>query len=316
MSNPACRGSNVPKVIKKRDNRLHVVCIETGAAFGTLVEAGLELLDISMVTTLNYARDKVCFEAFLTNAAKAERLRRVLKKALGVWAAGEFWRLTVRTLRAEDWQESWKRHFKTQRVARRIVIKPSWEKFKARPGDCVIELDPGMSFGTGQHFTTRSCLRLIDEAACQCRSDASLLDIGCGSGVLAIAAAKLGFKRVTGLDNDTNAVRIARENAVLNGVAARTAFSEANIAALRRRRPFDVVVANILAVTLEACAKQIAHLVARGPDARLILAGILAAQYLAVKTCYEKLGFHEVRRLTNGEWASGMFEAKRVRKKK
>ncbi len=315
MTNPAFKGSDVPKVIKKRDSRLHVVCIESGAEFGALVEAGLELLDISMVTTLDYARGKICFEAFLTNAAKAERLRRVLDKALGAWAAGESWRLTVRTLRDVDWQDAWKRHFKTQRVSRRIVIKPSWEKFKARPGDCVVELDPGMSFGTGQHFTTRSCLRLIDEAACQCPAGASLLDIGCGSGVLAIAAAKLGFRRVTGLDNDTNAVRIAKENAGLNGVADRVTFSEANIAALRRRRPFDVVAANILAVTLEACARQIARLVARGPDARLILAGILAAQYPAVKTCYEKLGFHEVRRLTDGEWSSGMFETRNARKK-
>ena len=306
----------MPKVIKKCDGHLHVVRIETGAEFGALVEAGLDLLGVSMVITLNYTRGKVYFEAFLTNAARAERLRRVLDEALRAWAAGESWRLTVRTLRAVDWQDAWKRHFKTQRVSRRIVIKPSWENFKARPGDCVIELDPGMSFGTGQHFTTRSCLRLIDEAARQCRPGASLLDIGCGSGVLAIAAAKLGFKRVTGLDNDTNAVRIAKENAALNGVEARTSFSEANIAALRRRRPFDVVAANILAVTLEACAAKIVRLVARRPYARLILAGILAAQYPAVKICYEKLGFREVRRLTNDEWTSGMFEIKNARKKR
>ena len=114
-----------------------------------------------------------------------------------------------------DWRESWKKHFGVQRIGRALVVKPSWTQYRLKGGEIVIEIDPGMAFGTGQHPTTAMCLRALEELV---RPGMRVLDLGCGSGILAIAAAKLGAARVLALDIDPNAVRAARENAAANGV--------------------------------------------------------------------------------------------------
>ena len=112
----------------------------------------------------------------------------------------------IERLEPEEWTDAWKRFFHTARVSDRIVIHPVWEPIDAAPGDIVIDIDPGMSFGTGLHPTTRSCLRLLDETAAESGGLGAVLDLGCGSGILAIAAAKLGAPSVAALDFDPDAV--------------------------------------------------------------------------------------------------------------
>ena len=159
-----------------------------------------------------------------------------------------------------------------------------------------------MSFGTGNHATTQACLQFLDTLATAdtCRS---VLDMGCGSGILAIAARQLGFEQVAGFDNDLDAVAIAKENAADNG--AGVVVEVCDLAQNTRRA--DIVVANILAPVLIEHAVAIAAAVNVGPQGALILSGILDTQYAAVRAAYEVQGFAEQRSLLIGEWRSGWF---------
>lgn len=209
----------------------------------------------------------------------------------------------VAKVRREDWSESWKRFFKTMRVSPRLVVRPPWEEYQARDGEHVIVLDPGMSFGTGKHATTRTCLEFIDELAGD-NPERDFLDIGCGSGILSIAAAKLGFHPVSGIDIDGDAVRIAAENAAAND--AKAAFFTEDLSKCERRA--CVVVANVLAPVLIEHARQVAGCVMDdGCGSALVLSGILDTQYPAVREAYGACGFVERRSVLDGEWRSGVF---------
>jgi ribosomal protein L11 methyltransferase len=133
----------------------------------------------------------------------------------------------LRRLAETDWAEAWKAHYHVLPIGRRLVIKPTWEAFVPQPDQVVIELDPGLAFGSGLHATTRLCLELMEE---HLRPGQRVLDVGTGSGILAIAAARLGAAAVVALDNDAEAVRVARENVALNGVADRVAVQAGSLA--------------------------------------------------------------------------------------
>lgn len=168
----------------------------------------------------------------------------------------------------EDWAESWKEHFHIERFGQHLVVVPTWRRFDPQPGDITIALDPGMAFGTGQHETTRMCLEALESAV---RPGAHVLDVGCGSGILAIAAARLGAREVLALDIDANCARITAENARLNGVAidARTGTLDA----VSPTAGFDLVVANIIARVIIEIAPQL--VAALAPDGRLIVSGVI-----------------------------------------
>ena len=206
------------------------------------------------------------------------------------------------TVKAEDWSESWKRFFSVVRVSPRLVVRPPWEEYKPEDDERVITLDPGMSFGTGRHATTQACMGFLDDLA---REDASrdVLDIGTGSGTLSIAAAKLGFRHVRGIDNDPDAVRIAAENAAENDVVA--SFSVEDLAFCDLTA--TIVVANVLATVLTQFATAVAKTVRPVVGNALILSGILDEQYAGVREAYTALGFQEVRSVLIGEWRSGLF---------
>jgi ribosomal protein L11 methyltransferase len=285
---------------------LYAVTIETGLDFSAVVETGLECLGLEMVSWTDVERQRVTFQEFLASRAGASVRVKALREALASWATDEQWTVEVRRLRAQDWSESWKRFFRTERISPRLVVKPSWERYRPAPGERVVVIDPGLSFGTGQHFTTRSCLRFIDEIALQ-GTEGQFLDLGCGSGILGIAAAKLGFKDVLAVDNDPEALAVARENVSKNRVAARVSCKVADIAGVRRKGPFRVIVANILAGVLREHAAEVAGMLDRHAASRLCLAGILAHQYPGVRDAYLAAGLREVSTLTDGEWMSGCF---------
>ena len=181
----------------------------------------------------------------------------------------------VSVIRNEDWANNWKVHFKPVRIGERLVIKPTWEEYQKVAGDLVIQIDPGMAFGTGAHPTTRMCLESL-ERICFNESGGKLpdpvLDVGTGSGVLSIAAALMGATRITAVDIDPEAVRVTRENLELNGVADVVAASTTNLGDLPGE--YGVVVANILAEELVRLADQLTAKVA--PGGWLILSGILS----------------------------------------
>jgi ribosomal protein L11 methyltransferase len=202
----------------------------------------------------------------------------------------------VADLPEEDWSEGWKRDLAPFTVGR-VFIRPSWVAAGAPPGAAEVVLDPGMAFGTGTHPTTALCLAAID-ALLALRPGASLLDVGTGSGLLAIAAAKLGARRAAGTENDPVALRVAGENAARNGVALELHLAPPEEVPGR----FDVVVANILANTLVELAPALA--VKLAPGGALLLSGILAGQEDEVRAAGEAAGLvHDGgRSAAQGEW--------------
>ena len=212
----------------------------------------------------------------------------------------------LESLPREDWAESWKRFFKVLRVSPRVTVRPPWEEYVPQsPDEIVVTVEPGMSFGTGLHATTQSCLRFLEELAGDGGRARSVADLGCGSGILSIAAAKLGFSPVSGVDYDLAAVRAAAENAARNDCAW-IPFTRCDVTCDPIPRA-DVVVANILAPVLRASAPHVAAAVNDGPRAALVLSGILETQWDSVRSAYEAEGFVEARTALDGEWKSGLL---------
>lgn len=211
--------------------------------------------------------------------------------------------ITEKQIKQENWAESWKKHFKPLRIGGKLLVKPSWSKMPARKNEAVVILDPGLSFGTGNHPTTEFCL----EALVSARSSESqnLLDAGCGSGILAIAAAKIGYSPVEAFDFDPEAVRIAKANAESNSAAIKLARKD--LTKMKLGKAFDVVCANLIDDLLIAHAPLLATAVK--PGGTLILAGILIRQYPAVKKAFASLGFREIASKEKTEWKSGAFRA-------
>ncbi len=281
--------------------QLTVVSAEVSAAW---VDAMLDALSVHPFTPTAWEdveRGTCCIDIFLEDAAAAAGVCDTVREtgaALGLALAP-----VVSQLAREDWTESWKRFFRVERVSERVVIRPVWESYAAQPSEVVIDIEPGMSFGTGNHGTTRACLEFIDQIAGQ-RAGRSMLDMGCGSGILAIGAAKLGFHPVRGFDNDPDAVAIARDNARLNGVEAELEVCE--LADNARRA--DVVVANILAPVLIGHAAEIARAVLPGKDSALVVSGILEAQYPDVLSAFARHGFRERESRIIAGWRSGWLQ--------
>ena len=216
--------------------------------------------------------------------------------------------ITVKRLRAEDWAESWKRHFRPLEIGSTLLLKPSWSRRRPRKNQVVVVLDPGLSFGTGHHATTAFCLAQLT-AFRRPRQRQSFLDIGTGSGILAIAAAKLGYKPVHAIDSDVEAIRVARANAAQNGVAGRICFRWQDLTRLPRvgRNRFDLICANLVYdVLLEGRARLVHRL---GASGRLVLAGILGTQFASIRNAYKTAGLRLVGSRKRSGWHSGAFAA-------
>ena len=213
-------------------------------------------------------------------------------------------------LKREDWAESWKLHFKPMVVSERLAVSPSWEKFQTLPGQALIILDPGMSFGTGQHATTKFCLasidRFITELKARGQSEISLLDAGSGSGILAIAGKILGCNRVDAFDIDPDTIAVARENAQKNGIRdEELSLKTASLAEYVSEIRYDIVAANILSSALIAGKEKLLSFC--HPGTFLILAGILDSEYDRVKEAFESETCRELFSTQEKEWRGGAF---------
>jgi len=214
--------------------------------------------------------------------------------------------ISVKKIKRERWAESWKKHFKPIEISPALLIKPSWSKRRPRKHQAMVVLDPGLSFGTGQHPTTEFCLKQLVTAR---RPDArqSFLDIGTGSGILAIAAAKLGYRPVDAFDSDPEAVRVARFNAERNGVLGKIHLARRDL----KHWPggsspqCDVICANLIFELLMSERDRIVGHLKKG--GRLVLAGILEAQFASVQKHYQATGLRLNVVETEREWKSGEF---------
>lgn len=200
----------------------------------------------------------------------------------------------------ENWAESWKQFFKPRRIGKQWVIRPTWEEFDAREDDHVIVLDPGQAFGTGDHPTTRGCLELMEDWDFEGRSVA---DIGCGSGVLSVAAMMRGAASVEAVDVEALSVQSTRDNAERNGVAV-AAFEGRGFAPLGDRA-YDAVLSNIISAALIQIAPEAAE--RTKPGGCWIVSGIIEANWPDVRKAAESCGFRLDREIQEDDWIAARF---------
>ena len=219
-------------------------------------------------------------------------------------------RISATKVPPQDWAESWKRHFRPIEIDRQLLLKPSWSRKQPGKGQAVVVLDPGLSFGTGQHPTTSYCLRAVTKHSriqpLETNSSRSFLDLGTGSGILAIAAAKLGYRPILAMDFDPDAIRIARQNARRNGVK-KIKIVYGNVAELPIRpiERFDLICANLISDVL---VKERKRIVAQlNPGGVLVLAGILKMEFSGVCVKFEQCGLKLIGSGSKKEWQSGAF---------
>ncbi len=207
--------------------------------------------------------------------------------------------LRFETVDDQQWAEAWKKHFHVVRITDRIVVKPAWKAFDPAPDDIVIHLDPGMAFGTGTHPSTCMCIRQIEKNLVPGQT---FLDVGCGSGILMIAAAKLGAAKLTGIDTDQTAVDITKENLAKNHIPLDNCFLFTGTLDQIPAVQYDLVVANIIAQTIAAIMKDIKKCMA--PHGCAILSGIIQERLPEVTQALFCHGLEIMHQDTSGEWVT------------
>lgn len=235
--------------------------------------------------------------------AYVAELREALEEEVPSLAAPEIsWRWQAN----EDWAAKWREGLAPRQVTERIVVKPTWTEWEARSGQVVVDIDPQMAFGTGEHATTRGCLRLLDDAL---RPGDRVLDVGSGSAILAIAAAMLGAAEAIAVEYDPDANLNARENLERNGVEDRVRIIEvmADPALLGALGRFDLLLANILSGIIRPLLPSFRTALGGSPQGRLIVSGILRTEAPAVIHDAEAAGFRVVRIDEEEEWWSALL---------
>lgn len=211
--------------------------------------------------------------------------------------------LTTETIEDQDWLSNWKKHFHPFAIVPSLVIAPTWEKYRIKEGEQLIEMDPGMAFGTGHHPTTTLSVRLIWQVMAA-ENGITVLDVGTGTGILAMAAALFGAEKVLGIDNDPEAVTVAEKNVRANGLDTKIQIAISALSDLDQ--PFFLVVANIIHDVLFEMADDLSRLTT--DSGHLILSGILhGEQSRSMIDCFEKRGFVLIRSEELEEWSGLLF---------
>ena len=210
---------------------------------------------------------------------------------------------TYRELDPTDWSEEWKRFYDIQHIGDHLVIRPSWLEYEPAEGDVVLHLDPGAAFGTGQHETTRLCLAAIER---HIEPGASVLDVGCGSGILAIAAARLGAARVRAVDVDPDTIEVTEDNAEANGVGDRIEAAAGSLGdawpwPAHPARDADLLVANISSGTVLLLLPELVAALTEG--GRAVLSGFLARDASEIEAAAIAAGLTPLETTIEGDWA-------------
>jgi ribosomal protein L11 methyltransferase len=277
---------------------------------GVSVEPAFELVEEGLGARIDPSRPATV-RAYVPrrDPAAADRAVAEVAEALGHLQAFELrpiGEVRTRIVHEADWADAWKAYFPVLRVGRRLVIRPTWRRHRAAPDDVVLALDPGMAFGTGLHPTTRLCLAGVESLADRGRLDgARVLDVGCGSGILAIAAVRLGASRAVGVDTDPIAVEATHANARRNALARRITARDGSLPS--GDPPFDVVLANLIAGVLIPLAPALCDELR--PGGVLLASGIFVDREAAVVAAFDGVGLAIEGRSAEGEWVA--LEARR-----
>lgn len=242
----------------------------------------------------------VTVKAYLAVDEDIETRRRSVEEAL--WHLRYIWPVipepVFTPITDQDWTAGWKESIPVLHLGQHIVIKPSWRDYVPQPGEIVLEMDPGMAFGTGLHPTTQLCVQAVEALT---TPQMRVLDLGAGTGILALAAAKVGAAEVVAVDTDSNAVTAARRNARTNDAAHLIRVIHGSLEAVND--DYDLVLANILAPVIVEMAR--AGLAARvRPGGTLVVSGVLVEQAAEVKTALEAVGLHVTEQQQSGDWVA------------
>jgi len=216
--------------------------------------------------------------------------------------------LTTEVIFDPDWGEQWKKYFKPVRVSNNIIVKPTWERYTPASRDIVIEIDPGMAFGTGQHPSTRMCIEALEDIIMQDRSitEWKVLDVGCGTGILGITAAKMGAQDVICLDTDKKATEIAGENTTINNVQDSVRVLHKNVTLFDK--PRNLIIANLTATLLSTLRGHLTDLLL--PRGYLIISGIIEQDAPGIKKDFSNPPLELQRTLTEKEWFCYVLQKK------
>jgi ribosomal protein L11 methyltransferase len=275
----------------------YVCALETGQADAEMLAEHIrQSWDLEPVLIQKPESEHVWLEIYLETEVAAEQTAAALSEMTAVRA------VTTRRCDPRDWQSFWQRHFKPHPIGRRLWITPEWIPAPPDGERVVLQIVPGLSFGTGEHFTTRFCLEMLEELTGR-ETFSTLWDVGCGSGILAVAGAQLGVQEVVGTDNDPVCLQQAAENAALNGVSDQTRWQVADIT-VETAGSYQLVCANLFANLLMAVADTLWAATQR----YLILSGIREVEVDAVAETFVRLGARERVRDGDGEWAGLLLE--------
>lgn len=244
-----------------------------------------------------YFQDSHDINQLLTNIDRGlENISQYLNVGKGLSGYGE--------VDDEDWSTAWKKYYKPFQLTDRIVIKPTWEDYTAKADDVIVQMDPGMAFGTGTHETTKMCSILLDKYITQ---GCKVLDVGCGTGILSIISAKLGADKVQAVDIDNVAVRVAKENVEINGVTPQIEVFQGVLSDVdANTNKYDIIVANIIANVIIDLSSLIPYYLDK--NAFFITSGIIKERKQEVMDACNVNGMSCIEALEMGEWVAMVFK--------
>ncbi len=286
------------------------VLFETGIN-GLVIEDSKDILDCRQQIdywdyfdedSVKHAGEYVLIKAYLINDISLHDQLNLIEDRLGYIKKAFFpkasFEIDIKKVYQKDWENNWKKFYKTFNVGNNFIVKPTWDQksYSREKNKIVIEMDPGMAFGTGTHETSSMCLELLEKYV---KNGYTLIDVGCGSGILSIAAAKLGCEKVIALDTDDNAIKACKENVARNCVSNIVEVGKANLL-YNVDVKANIVVANIIAdCIIELCGIAYKNLI---PGGLFVSSGIIKERYQDVVDELNMFGYDEVEVLTKGEW--------------
>ncbi|NLX71364.1 MAG: 50S ribosomal protein L11 methyltransferase [Clostridiales bacterium] len=277
------------------------VVIQDPADISGFEDSGLgEIVDDSLLNNMN---GEVTIKGYLPNDASFHDKYQYIKEKIGWLLSQNFGfnlgtgRISMTSVNEEDWANSWKKYFKPVAVGQRIVVKPTWEEYQPKEEEIILELDPGMAFGTGTHQTTILCIRALEKLV---GPHHRVLDIGCGTGILSIASLLLGAQHAVAVDIDPDAVKITRENAMQNGVLSRMDVVHGNLLD-KVEGKFDIIVANIIADTIIELSGLLKDYLNK--NGYFIASGIIVDRLNDVLKALDKEQYGDTEYHTLDEWA-------------
>lgn len=261
-------------------------------------------LDYIDENLLNTADDNVVVKAYFSADRNRSELVHIISEKINFISkflnTGKG-NVAISEVNDEDWANNWKKHYKPFHISERVVIKPSWESYNAKRDEVVIEIDPGMAFGTGTHDTTKMCAVFIEKYL---NKNDLVLDIGCGTGILSIISAKLGAKKVKAIDIESTAVKVAKENCILNNVNHIVDIYQGTLADFDFSKS-NIIVANIIADVIIDISEIVPNYIKEGGF--FIASGIIKEREKEVVNKYLGLGYSVNAKIESGEWVAIAF---------